>query len=106
MALKDILEKTLLNGVTSTGAGTAVKVKRQKGWTFVITAASVTTGGTVAIQAKLADSWVTIHSEAITADGDTIVRDEHGHYAEIRGNVTARTDGTYTLTATGSSKGY
>ena len=49
---------------------------------------------------------MTIHSSDITADGDTVVRDEYGHYAQIRGNVTARTDGTYTVTATGSTTGY
>jgi len=106
MALLDVKEHRLLDGVTTTGAGAALKANRQKSWTFVITAASVTTGGTVAIQAYLQGSWVTIHSEEITADGDKVVRDEHGHYAQLRGNVTARTDGTYTLTATGSTKGY
>ena len=106
MALPDVKEVTLLSAVTATGAGDAIKANRQKGWTFVITAASVTTGGTVAIQAYLQGAWVTIHSEAITADGDTVIRDEYGHYAQLRGNVTARTDGTYTVTATGSTTGY
>tara|TARA_S200002703_G_scaffold4693_1_gene5801 strand:+ start:3670 stop:3990 length:321 start_codon:yes stop_codon:yes gene_type:complete len=99
-------EYTLLSAVTSTGAGTAINSQRTKGWTFVITAASVTTGGTVEIEAELNGSWITIHSEAVTADGDTVVRDEHGHYTQLRGNVTARTDGTYTVTATGSTFGY
>ena len=45
MALPDVKEVTLLSAVTATGAGDALKANRQKGWTFVITAASVTTGG-------------------------------------------------------------
>ena len=106
MAMLDVKEVTLLSAVTATGAGDAIKTNRQKGWTYVITAASVTTGGTVAIQAYLQGVWKTIHSSDITADGDTVIRDEYGHYAQLRGNVTARTDGTYTVTATGSTTGY
>jgi len=95
-------EETLLDGVITTGAGDAISCTQQKGWTYVITAASVTTGGTVAIEAYLNGAWKEIHSEAITADGDTLVRDDHGHYEKLRGNVTARTDGTYTVSASGS----
>jgi len=106
MGYPKLAEYTLLSAVTSTGAGTAITTNKIKGWTYVITASSVTTGGTVAIQAELNGSWKTIHSEAVTADGDIVVRDEHGHYTQLRGNVTARTDGTYTVSATGSTSGY
>jgi hypothetical protein len=99
-------EYTLLSAVTSTGAGTAITTNKIKGWTFVITAASVTTGGTVEIEAELNGSWISIHSEAVTANGNTVVRDEHGHYTQLRANVTARTDGTYTVSATGSTSGF
>jgi len=74
-----------------------------KGWTFTISSSSVTTGGTVDVEAYIGGGWRKIHSEAVTADGDVTIRDDHGHYEQIRGNLSARTDGTYSVYATGTS---
>jgi len=43
------------------------------------------------------------HSEDVTADGAIMVRDDHGHYEKIRANLSARTDGTYSVFATGTT---
>jgi hypothetical protein len=104
MSLRALDKKTLLSSVSTTGAGTAFSVERSKGWTFAIVSSSVTAGATVALEAYFSDSsaWHTIHSEAITGDGSTMIRDDHGHYEKIRANVTARTDGTYSVYATGT----
>lgn len=101
--LRTLSKKTLLSSVTSTGAGSEFSVERSKGWTFVIVSSSVTTGGTVDIEAYIGGSWFVVHSEAVTADGAVMVRDDHGHYEKIRANLSARTDGTYSVFATGTT---
>lgn len=101
--LRTLSKKTLLSSVSTTGAGSSFSVERSKGWTFVIAASSVTTGGTVDIEAYIGSAWRVIHSQAVTADGNTMVRDDHGHYEQIRANVSARTDGTYSVFATGTT---
>jgi hypothetical protein len=102
--LRTLSKKTLLSSVSTTGAGSSFSVERSKGWTFVIAASSVTTGGTVDIEAYIGNAWRVIHSQAVTADGNTMVRDDHGHYEQIRANVSARTDGTYSVFATGTTE--
>jgi hypothetical protein len=97
--LRTLSKKTLLSSVTSTGAGSSFSVERSKGWTFVIVSSSVTTGGTVDIEAYIGGSWFVVHSQAVTADGAVLVRDDHGHYEKIRANLSARTDGTYSVFA-------
>lgn len=101
--LRTLSKKTLLSSVTSTGAGSSFSVERSKGWTFVIVSSSVTTGGTVDIEAFIGGSWFVVHSQAVTADGAVLVRDDHGHYEKIRANLSARTDGTYSVFATGTT---
>ena len=101
--LRTLEKKTILSSVVATGAGTAFPVERSKGWTFVIASSAVTTGGTVDIEALIGGSWFVIHSEAVTSNGAILIRDDHGHYEKIRGNVSARTDGTYSIYATGST---
>lgn len=101
--LRTLSKKTLLSSVTSTGAGSEFSVERSKGWTFVIVSSSVTTGGTVDIEAYIGGSWFVVHSQAVTADGAVMVRDDHGHYEKIRANLSARTDGTYSVFATGTT---
>lgn len=102
--LRTLSKKTLLSSVSATGAGSSFSVERSKGWTFVIAASSVTSGGTVDIEAYIGSAWRVIHSQAVTADGNTMVRDDHGHYEQIRANVSARTDGTYSVFATGTTE--
>lgn len=89
---------TMLNAVTSTGASSAIDAERHTDICITITAASVTTGGTVLIQKSIDDgtTWKTIHTESVTADGDTVVSLTGMSFKDLRTNVSARTDGTYT----------
>ena len=104
MSLRTLDKKTLLSSVTSDGAGSAFSVERSKGWTFVIVSSSVTSGATVDIEAYFSDSsaWHVVHSQAVTADGSVMIRDDHGHYEKLRANVSAYTAGTHSVYATGS----
>lgn len=101
--LKSLQKITLLNAVSATGAGSSFSVERSKGWTFVVSSSSVTSGATVDVEAYIGSGWRVIHSEAVTADGNVVIRDDHGHYEKLRGNVSARTDGTYSVFITGTT---
>jgi len=91
------LETTLLDAVTSTGAGSGVDALEYNCFAFFINAASVTTGGTVKIQGLTpANDWVDINETTVSADGDTLVQKD-GAYLQVRANLTARTDGTFTV---------
>ena len=103
MSLLSLQKITLLSAVSATGAGSSFSVERSKGWTFTIASSAVTSGGTVDVEAYIGGGWRVIHSEAVTANGNVTVRDDHGHYEKIRGNVSARTDGTYSVFITGTS---
>jgi hypothetical protein len=88
----------LLTAVTSTGASSWVDVSTATEWTILTEASSVTTGGTMLIEAKdSAGTAVTIDSTAIAADGDTWITSSVPIVA-VRSNLSARTDGTYTTT--------
>ena len=104
MSLRTLDKKTLLSSVTSSGAGSALSVERSKGWTFVIVSSSVTSGATVDIEAYFSDSsaWHVVHSQSVTGDGSVMIRDDHGHYEKIRAKVSSRSDGTYSVYATGT----
>ncbi len=103
MSLISLQKITLLDGVTSAAAGSSFSVERSKGWTFTIDSSSVTSGATVNVEAYIGGDWRIVHSETVTADGNVVVRDDHGHYEKIRGDVAARTDGTYSVFATGTT---
>jgi hypothetical protein len=90
-------KKTLLDGVTASGAGSAVGAERNKGYTFVIST-TVSGTATIAIQGYIGGGWRTIHSEDVTTDGDVMIRDDE----QIRANVTAYTSGTHSVYATGT----
>ena len=100
---KSLQKITLLDGVSATGAGSSFSVERAKGWTFTIASTSVTSGATVDVEAYIGGAFRVIHSEAVTADGNVVIRDDHGHYEKLRGNVSARTDGTYSVFITGTT---
>lgn len=93
---------TLLDEVTANGSGTAAQgLQSCLNFNFWIVAASVTTGATVTIEASPDGSnWSTLHTEAITADGVTGPIYAPGRLDQVRANVTARTDGTYTVKMT------
>lgn len=90
---------TLLDGVTATGAGTAeTGLEQCTNLTFFIIATSVTTGGTVAIEVSPdGTNWFTAHSETVAATGNIGPIYMPGRCDQVRANVTARTDGTYTV---------
>ena len=93
---------TLLSAVVVAGAGTAANLGGKVGESFVaiIRAASVTSGGTMKIEAYfpgLAD-WSSIDTQTITANGDYLVY-WTGPILGLRANLSARTDGTYTVEA-------
>lgn len=92
---------TALNAVTATGAGSNIDCSRASGTTWYITASSVTSGGTVKIQAAPSDSststdFADLATVTVTANGTTVVTVDEPH-AFMHANVTARTDGTYTV---------
>lgn len=92
---------TLLNAVTTEGAGASTSTTRYGTFAFYFTATGVSSGGTVAIEVEAPDStWHEIHREVITDDTDTTAIAPFtisGPFRAVRGNVVARTDGTFTL---------
>jgi len=103
MSLISLQKITLLDGVTAAGAGSSFSVERSKGWTFTIASTVTSSGATVDVEAYVGGAWRVIHPETVTASGNVVVRDDHGHYEKIRGNVSAYTDGTYSVFATGTT---
>lgn len=102
MSYQSLQEESLLLLATSTGSGNEPLTQRCKGWNFIFTAASVTSGATIKIQAHFAAAgWVTIHTETITADGETIAQSENGVFKKLRANITSYTDGSYNVYAQG-----
>jgi|ERR1051325_148649 hypothetical protein len=91
------LQAILLNAVVATGAGSAVVVAGFRTFTFYVEASGITSGGTMKLQALApSGNWVDIDSRAITANGNYIVTCQAG-FTQIRANLSARTDGTYTV---------
>lgn len=89
--------QTLLNAVTTTGASSEIDLSEMSSATFYITAASVTSGGTLSIQVKSpSGTWYNADTQTITANGGTVVT-LNGAFGPARANLTARTDGTYTV---------
>ena len=99
--LKSLQKITLLDGVTSAGAGSSFSVERSKGWTFTV--ASTSTSATVEVQVYIGGDWRTLHSESITAAGNKVIRDDHGHYEKIRAKVDPIANGAITVYATGTT---
>ena len=107
-----VLDEKLLNAVTATGRSTFTDVLSYKGLTFCIVASSVTDGATFifegspdadtanvqGLQAKRSDTGAIGNSFNITADGthyfqiDDAITPKH-----LDVNLSARTDGTYTV---------
>jgi hypothetical protein len=88
---------TNLNAVVATGAGAAIDARRSTGSTWQIVATGVTTGGTVKVQGSVDNlSWYDINTVAVSATGNqkSLVDEPHPY---LRANVSARTDGTYTV---------
>lgn len=97
----------LLLAVVATGAGAT---KTVPGDTVIdvlrwwILASAVTTGGTVVIQGSHDNvNWATLQSQAVTANG-LLTGTVSGPFKYFRANLTARTDGTYSVFAEVSYK--
>jgi len=98
-------ELQLLNAATSTGAGTEFNTQRERGWTFFLRCAGGSSGGTLKIQGQVGGTWFDVHEEVFTGSADKIVYQNNGQYMALRANLTARTDGTYSVWAIGSTYG-
>jgi hypothetical protein len=99
--LKSLQKITLADGVTAASTGSSFSVERSKGWTFTV--ASTSTSATVDVQAYIGADWRTIHSEAVTAVGNKVIRDDHGHYEKIRAKVDPIANGAISVFATGTT---
>lgn len=92
----------LLNAVTATGAGTAKTVPGDsvvKTLRYWVLASAVTTGGTVTFQGSHDNTnWATIGTQAVAANG-LLTGTIAGPFKYYRANLTARTDGTYSVFA-------
>lgn len=100
----NIRSVTLLDAVSTSGAGAAVQLPHYAGAIDVfISASGVTAGATVQVEVQGPDgNWYPLLSSSqasITASG------QHGPYhapvgyTAVRGNITSLSDGTYTVTA-------
>ena len=100
-AFAGIAERTLLSAVTTTGAGSAWNTSDMETKTVYCIATDATTGGTLAVQtSEDGTNWVTIVSEAVVT-GLKEISIVGLYHRYIRANLTARTDGTYTVTGIG-----
>ncbi len=90
--------RTLLDEVTATGASSTFvnAADTLKNFTFYIKRAG-TVGCTVAIESRDPfGDWTAVHSEAYTTTGTEVV-ELSGAYDQLRANVTARTNGTISV---------
>ena len=99
--MRSLDKKTLLLNATSQAPGAEFNVERDKGWTFVI-ATTALGAATVDIEAWIGGAWHVVHSQSVSAEGSVMIRDDHGHYEELRANVSAYTTGTHSVYATGT----
>lgn len=96
-------KEVALDAVTATGASSGIDTGECVGGTiWYIRASSVTSGATIQIQSgydrdsSSTTDWATIASVTVTANGLTVVNVEQPHRF-MRVNISARTDGTYTV---------
>jgi hypothetical protein len=93
----------LLNAVAVVGASNPARVDRYRRFTFYIEASVITTGGTMKIQSFTpSGQWVDLDSRVISANGTTVVTVD-GAFELLRANLSARTDGTYTVSMDAAS---
>jgi hypothetical protein len=96
------VSKTLLSAVTATGASAAYGCGDLVSKTVYVLASSVTSGGTITVDTSYdGTNWVTINTTAIRANGVTEIAIVGLQHRYIRVNLSARTDGTYTVTLFG-----
>jgi len=106
---QQVLDETLLNAVTATGASTDVYVLDKNYITIEVVASSVTTGGTIDIEGTsdqtnygtigVVDNSDTVSSSiSISSDGTYYYDVKNASSVKyMRANLSSRTDGTYTV---------
>lgn len=103
--MSQLLNVKNLDAVVVTGAGTLQSTRGHFELTITIIATDVTTGATIDLEGSPdGTEWVQLTTRTVTANGN-FVDVTTGAHRFIRANVTARTDGTYTVwvSATGHS---
>lgn len=96
-ALMQYMAVNLLNAVTATGASITLNVSNLSKHTFHIVSTSVNTQGIIQIQTALdTANFVTTNIVTITSAGNSEVV-LNNKYAYVRANVSARSDGTFTV---------
>lgn len=92
-----IIDVQLLNATTAVGPGLSFRTISRRAFTFIIDASAVIAGGIVKIETKGVDGiFRAISTNTINANGITAFH-IMGALAEVRANLTARTDGTYSV---------
>jgi len=93
--------QVLLNAVTATGTAEMTvpgDLFAYRKHLFYVMSASVSSGATLRIQAQgVLGNWIDLHVQTISANGSFAISLEGG-WSAIRANLSARTDGTYTVT--------
>lgn len=98
--------KNLLNAVVATGAGAAAEVSTFDSFTFMVEGTGITSGGTMKIQTLgPAGNWIDIDSRNVTSAVPAYVVNYNGPLDQVRANLSARTDGTYTVNVMMSRRG-
>ena len=96
MSTSNIKSTRLLDSVVATGAGTFYQVAPYRYFVFTCIATAVTTRGTMKVEAQdFENNTVTLATLTVSANGNQVVA-VTGPYQNVRANLTARTDGTYT----------
>jgi hypothetical protein len=99
MATSNIKSARLLDAVASTGAGNYIGVSALRFFTFNVIGTGVTSGATIRIEAQdFEGNVVTVTTFAVTSSANaTQSFSVSGVFNQVRANITARTDGTYTV---------
>ena len=99
-ALLNTSESVDLSAVTADGASTEMNAINFNKLTYHIISSLVTSGATIELQHSLTgdtNTWATISTTVVSADGVNEVVIENRKYKYIRVEVKSRVDGTYTV---------
>ena len=90
---------TLLSAVTATGAGNAVTSSYYRSFTaFYNSTGTITTGATINLEAQVDGStWLPIDTRTFTSTTTRAVVQFDGVFSALRANMTARSDGTWSV---------
>lgn len=98
MALQRAISQLILDEVTTVQSGEWVDVANMTDATFYIYATSITSGGTIQIQAESPDGGIfPVDTQVITTNDFYTIVTLSGAFGRVRASLTAVTDGTYTV---------